>query len=94
MKARREALGLTVLEVDALAGFPEGYTSKLENWQTERHGRGCGKVSLDLWCQTLGVEIALLSAELPTVTARTLERIPRHILERRAKKIRKVSQAA
>lgn len=44
-KARRNALRLTVEDVDALAGFAPGYTTKLENPEST-WGRAFGNVTL------------------------------------------------
>ncbi|MGH6753037.1 MAG: hypothetical protein ACREDP_12805 [Bradyrhizobium sp.] len=69
MKRRRMELGLTVLQVDYLAGFAEGHTAKLESWNN-RNGRGFGEISCCLWCQALGVSLAVVEDTIPVATMR------------------------
>lgn len=64
--ARRKALGLTVIELDARCGFYDGYVSHLENWRA-KHGRVAGAVAMELWFQALGVELRPV-AVAPDVT--------------------------
>jgi hypothetical protein len=54
--ARRRAPGWTQLEVDAKAGFSDGYCGKLEAWSAPS-GRVAGALTLPLWWQTLGLTL-------------------------------------
>lgn len=45
--------------LDHLAGFSERYTSKLEIGYRP-HGRGVGNMSLPIWLEALGVELAVV----------------------------------
>ena len=69
MRRRREELDLTCEEVDYLAGFTGGHTSKLENWRTS-NGRGFGEISARLWCEVLGVQLAVIEGVVPVATMR------------------------
>lgn len=60
MRQRRTDLGMTCIEVDSKAGFPEGYTSKLENYTRAGPGRSFGPVSLPLWLGALGLKIVVV----------------------------------
>lgn len=85
LRKRREELNLAAADVDDLAGFPEGYCNKLENWNKEGYGRGFGEESLRAWCNSLGVEIAMVRVDLPMSTERFINRIPLEQLRRRAR---------
>jgi len=63
--SRRKELGLTSLDVDDLAGLPDGYVSKLECYPA-RHHRTLGIVSLPVLMQTLGLRLAVVKVDLPT----------------------------
>jgi hypothetical protein len=52
--ARRHELALSCMALDARAGFHEGYSNKLENWD-KPYGRGIGPLSLGLWLESLGL---------------------------------------
>ncbi|WP_374387124.1 hypothetical protein [Brevundimonas sp.] len=61
---RRKALGLTVLELDAKAGFQEQYSGKLEH--PEQHwGRGSISISgmAEIWLEALGMRLVLMTEE-------------------------------
>lgn len=60
MRKRRVELGLTCIELDAKAGFPEGYTSKLENYRQAGPGRAFGPVSLPLWLGALDLKMVIV----------------------------------
>jgi len=73
MRARREALGMSVLEADATSGLQDGYTSKLENPAT-KYGRGVGPDTLPLWLGGLRVGIVLV--DLPRRPHRRAPALP------------------
>lgn len=52
MVARRHVLHLTQSDVDYLAGFADGHTSKLEQWQS-RNGRVAGTKTMPRWIKAL-----------------------------------------
>lgn len=58
LAARRRALGMTQLEVDARAGFPEQYTGKLEIGT-----RGVGRMSPPTWLETLGLDLLIVARD-------------------------------
>jgi len=60
MRERRKTLGITCIELDAKAGFPEGYTSKLENYTRAGPGRSFGPVSMPLWLGALGLKMVIV----------------------------------
>lgn len=62
MRARRETLGMSVVESDAKSGMQEGYTSKLEN-AGARWGRGVGPETLPLWLG--GLRVGFVLVDLP-----------------------------
>lgn len=64
LKARRAALGMTQMDVDARAGLQDGYTGKLEAWDRDS-GRRLGPVSMELLLGALGLEIALVEIHRP-----------------------------
>lgn len=74
MQRRRMELGLTVEQVDYLTGFASGHTAKLEAWDTPT-GRGFGEVSCKLWCEALGVYLAVIEGVVPTATRRMINPI-------------------
>ncbi len=57
MSERRRALGLSQLDVDAIAGLQPGYTGKLETG-----AKGYGPASLAATLKALGVGIAVVPA--------------------------------
>lgn len=57
--ARRDALKLSCIELDARSGMQEGYTNKLENWR-QSYGRGMGPEVFPLWLGALKVGIVLV----------------------------------
>lgn len=61
MRARRIALGMSQLAVDARAGLPDGYTAKVEAMLTNpsaKNARSIGRESLPLLLGALGLELA------------------------------------
>ena len=64
LRDRREALGLTVMDLDARAGWSDGLTTKLENWH-RKWGRGAGPVILPLWLEALGMVMVLAESSAP-----------------------------
>lgn len=61
MRARRIALGMSQLAVDARAGLPDGYTAKIEASLTNpsaKNARSIGRESLPLMLGALGLELA------------------------------------
>lgn len=56
----RRELGLTHLQVDDLAGFQDGYTSKIEMGPKKKHGRGLGRLSLPYLLDTYGLRLAVV----------------------------------
>lgn len=59
---RRHEIGMSAVSLDARAGWQEGYTSKIENWQ-KPYGRGIGPVSLPLWLESLGLAMILVKVD-------------------------------
>lgn len=59
LKDRRKAMRLTHLDLDARAGWSEGMTAKLENWD-KGWGRGAGPKILPLWLESLGMAMVLI----------------------------------
>jgi predicted transcriptional regulator len=53
---RRLELGMSAMELDARAGWQEGYTSKLENWD-KNYGRSFGRVLLPVWLEALDMSM-------------------------------------
>lgn len=82
--ARRNELGYTQMDLDARAGLQEGHSSKLENWQSGRYGRGLGALTLPLVLEALDVALVIVEApkgRLPTqeeieIKAELLELLP------------------
>lgn len=73
VQTRRELLGMTCEDVDALAGFSERYTNKLESPEARCGKRGfyidpardraaCSFMA-EVWLQTMGLALVLVSAE-------------------------------
>lgn len=56
VRDERRRLKLSGEAVDAIAGLPERYTAKLENWRTS-WGRGAGAMSLPSVVHALGLEL-------------------------------------
>ncbi len=56
---RRHELGMSAMELDARAGWQEGYTSKLENWD-KSYGRSIGRMLLPVWLEALDMHIILV----------------------------------
>ncbi|MGN7770764.1 hypothetical protein [Phyllobacterium sp. 22552] len=56
---RRHELGMSSMELDARAGWQEGYTSKLENWEKD-YGRSIGKMLLPVWLEALDISMILV----------------------------------
>ena len=59
---RRNALGLSCIEVDARSGMQEGYTNKLENYRKD-YGRGAGPETFPLWLG--GLKVGIVLVDLP-----------------------------
>lgn len=81
MVSRRNDLGLSQLDVDAIAGFAEAHCGKLENWDTA-WGRGMGSRTMPLWLGALKCGIVLIDKrgnpmEVDAPTARHLS-VVRH----------------
>lgn len=73
---RRLALGLTVEELDGIAGLQERYSGKLEH--PEQHwGRGSLHLTPmgEIWIESLGLRLVLMTAE--QADAINAERAPR-----------------
>lgn len=62
--ARRKELGLSQADVDARAGFADGYCAKVEAWRG-KSGRGLGLITLPLLLETLGVTLEVVPSEQP-----------------------------
>jgi len=60
MTKRRQALGISCNELDALSGMQEAYANKLENHDRPGYGRGIGKEIFPLWIGGLRVGIVLV----------------------------------
>jgi hypothetical protein len=59
---RRHEIGMSAVSLDARAGWQEGYTSKIENWD-KPYGRGIGPVSLPLWLESLGLGLIIVKLD-------------------------------
>lgn len=62
MIAQRHARGLTQLELDALAGWGDGFASRLEAWQGPK-GRVAGAISIVRWWNALGIRMLPVSID-------------------------------
>ncbi len=65
LRARRKALGLSQLELDLIAGWAEGYTSKLEISESNpaaKNARAIGRDSLPLALGALKAKLVLVPA--------------------------------
>ena len=70
MRERRQELGLTLADLDHLAGFHDGYASHLEQPHT-RSGKKSFKLTGmgAIWLQTLGLRLVLAPVEGCTLSA-------------------------
>lgn len=68
LRRRRRLLGLSQEDVGAAAGLTEGHINKLES-----HARTAQLPTLQIWAETLGVEITISPAALPAATIRAIE---------------------
>lgn len=59
---QRRRRGMTMLDLDARAGFYEGYSSHLFAWRS-RHGKTLGAVSLPLVLEALGVGLVVIEID-------------------------------
>lgn len=75
MRSRREELGLTCVELDALAGLQDGYTSKVECYPSNHH-RTLGIVSLPLMLGALGLVLAVVKVEPPRAVRKFHKTLP------------------
>lgn len=75
MKSRREELGLTCNDVDALAGLQDGYTGKVECFPNHHH-RTLGIVSLPLMLGALGLALAVVKVEPPKAVRKFRKPLP------------------
>ncbi|MGX9989522.1 helix-turn-helix transcriptional regulator [Rhizobium sp. Z1P35] len=71
MIKHRAKMKLTTIELDAVSGMQEGYTSKLENWERPQ-GRGMGPEVFPLWLG--GLRLGIVLVELPR-TPRNLKKL-------------------
>ena len=79
---RRHDLGFSQLEVDQSSGLHDGYTGKVEAWDSPS-SRKIGPVSMPLLFAALRVSIVLVSDTgeiLPRISARNLDRKALRIL--------------
>ena len=68
LAARREALGLSQMELGLIAGLQDGYVAKLEighrgdmaRRTRKRAGRTAGPMSLYVWLKALGVKLLVV----------------------------------
>jgi hypothetical protein len=65
LRIRRQSLNLSQADVDAIAGFHDGYTAKLEiglklSAKGSQYGRGLGDMSLPTILDALGVRLMLV----------------------------------
>jgi hypothetical protein len=101
LAAVREHKGLSQLEVDALAGFPDGYTGKIEKPSapalpgSRKSGRWAFPATLDLWLAGLELELIVVprgAQPEPGVATRPNVAAPPMTLKR-AQKIRALRKA-
>lgn len=67
LQRRRVQLGLSQMDIDAAAGWADGYTAKLES-----EARIPRMPTLQLWAQAVGLEICTRPASLPAGTIRAI----------------------
>lgn len=67
LKERRQELGLTIAEVEHIAGIASDHLAKFERTDWSRPP-GIG-IFLE-WCQALGIDVILRPSDLPPVTLR------------------------
>jgi hypothetical protein len=58
LREERQAQGLSCDDVDHIAGLPDRYTNKIENW-AKTGGRGIGLMSLPLLLRVLGLKLII-----------------------------------
>lgn len=63
LRQRRQELGLSLMETEAIAGLATGHLTKLEHHIAPGYGRKAGPVVLPLWLGALGLGLQLV--ELP-----------------------------
>lgn len=77
---KRRALGLSQEDINASAGMAEAHLNKLEAF-----ARTAQFPTMQLWAETLGLEITLAASPIPAATARAIEaRTPRPYDEKKA----------
>jgi hypothetical protein len=71
MNARRLQLGLTIAELNEIAGFAGGYTAKIF---APGYDKSLGKLSLPVLLESLGLRLAIISDDgaIPPITRRAL----------------------
>jgi hypothetical protein len=97
LAAVRDHLGISQIELDAIAGFPDGYTGKIEcpaapgRPGSRPSGRSVFPASLDLWLAALGAELVVTvpgAGRTDISTARPPRVVPPRMAVKRAEKIR------
>tara|TARA_R110002110_G_scaffold26572_7_gene97483 strand:- start:3253 stop:3765 length:513 start_codon:yes stop_codon:yes gene_type:complete len=66
---KRRALGLSQEDINAAAGMAEAHLNKLESF-----ARTAQFPTMQLWAETLGLEITLAASILPPATVRAIDR--------------------
>lgn len=81
LKRKRRALGLSQEDINDAAGLADGHINKLEAF-----ARNAQFATLQLWANTIGLEITVRAAPLPPATARAIERRPAPLRERQSQR--------
>lgn len=70
LRERRQALGLTLADLDHLAGFHDGYASHLETPFTRSGKRSFNLTNMGaIWLQALGLRLVITSSPVQTPNA-------------------------
>lgn len=80
---RRRALGLSQDDVGAASGLADGHVNKLEAF-----ARTAQMPTWQLWAETLGLQMSLQPAAMPTATIAAIERRPAPLREANTSKPR------
>lgn len=76
LRAKRVERGLSCEELDDIAGIPDRYMNKLENYRSN-NGRGIGLKSLELVLQAMGLKLMLVDPGAEERTARRVNGLRR-----------------
>ncbi|PSC03815.1 hypothetical protein SLNSH_17040 [Alsobacter soli] len=74
MRERREALGLSQMDLDEATGWAMGYTGKLECDPRAQVAKVLGRQSLPLILAALGLRLAVIARPVPPITVTVAQR--------------------